>query len=126
MVAFLIALAATSAAQSETVLTSLTGGSDGAVPYGLIADSHGNLYGTNTEGASFNSHCSFSGCGNVFELSPNGSGGWTESMLYTFTGGSDGANPEDGFLTWCTHSRAARTAVCPLASAPILTAICLA
>jgi uncharacterized repeat protein (TIGR03803 family) len=31
--------------------------------------------------------------GTVFELSPNGSGGWNESVLYSFTGGSDGANP---------------------------------
>jgi hypothetical protein len=96
MLAFFVTLAATAAAQSETVLASFSGASDGAVPYGLVADSHGNLYGANVEGGSYTSHCEFSGCGNVFELSPNGSGGWTETVLYAFTGGSDGANPESG------------------------------
>ena len=33
------------------------------------------------------------GAGTVFELSPNGSGGWNETVLYSFTGGSDGSNP---------------------------------
>ncbi len=30
------------------------------------------------------------GFGTVFELSPNGSGGWNETVLYSFTGGVDG------------------------------------
>jgi hypothetical protein len=96
MLVFFVVLSATATAQTETVLASFTGASDGAVPNGLIADSHGNLYGTNVEGGSYTSHCAFSGCGNVFELSPNGSGGWTETVLYAFTGGSDGASPEAG------------------------------
>jgi len=94
MTTFLIALAATAAAQTETVLYTFTGASDGAVPQGLVADSQGNLYGANGLGGSFSGHCQFSGCGNVFKLSPNLSGGWTETVLYAFTGGSDGAIPE--------------------------------
>ena len=50
----------------------------------LVFDSAGNLYGeTEVEGAS--------GDGTVFRLTPNSDGTWTEEVLYTFTGGSDGA-----------------------------------
>lgn len=94
MIAFLLTHAATAAAQTETVLYTFTGTSDGAVPQGLVADAQGNLYGANALGGSFAGNCQFSGCGNVFKLSPNLSGGWTETVLYTFTGGSDGAIPE--------------------------------
>ncbi len=62
-------------------------GSDGANPYaGVIFDSAGNLYGTTNNGGTY-------GAGTVFELSPSGHGNWTESILYNFTGGADGANP---------------------------------
>jgi uncharacterized repeat protein (TIGR03803 family) len=47
---------------------------------GLIFDGVGNLYGTTTSGGLF-------GWGTVFELSPNGSGGWNETVLYSFSGG---------------------------------------
>ncbi len=56
---------------------------------GLIFDAAGNLYGTTANGG--NRNCG-GGCGTVFELSPNGSG-WTGTLLYSFTGGSDGQNP---------------------------------
>ena len=75
----------------ESVPHSFTGGSDGGGPYaGLIIDSAGNLYGTTSGGAS--------GYGTVFKLAPNGSGGYTETTLYTFTGGSDGANSYAGLI----------------------------
>jgi hypothetical protein len=45
-------------------------------------------------GGSFAGVCQFTGCGNVFELSPNLTGGWTETVLYEFSGGADGGNPE--------------------------------
>jgi uncharacterized repeat protein (TIGR03803 family) len=61
---------------------------------GLIFDKTGNLYGTIEFGGS--SACS-QGCGSIFELSP-GSGGWTESTLYSFTGGIDGAYPVASLL----------------------------
>jgi uncharacterized repeat protein (TIGR03803 family) len=57
-------------------------------PYaGMIFDQQGNLFGTTEYGGSFNpnSGCAGAGCGTVYELSPNGSGGWREKILYAFT-----------------------------------------
>jgi hypothetical protein len=62
------------------------GGGSGAQPQGtLIADAAGNLYGVCDSGDP--------GPGLVYELIHNSDGSWTPSTLYTFTGGSDGANP---------------------------------
>jgi hypothetical protein len=83
----------------EQVLYAFQGGSDGSSPSsGLIFDSSGNLYGTTAEGGGGACTNGFAGCGTVFELSPNGSGGWMESMLYSFQGGSDGASPSSGLI----------------------------
>jgi uncharacterized repeat protein (TIGR03803 family) len=70
---------------TERVLHSFGKGADGSYPYynGLIFDGAGNLYGTTQEGG-------IHGGGTVFELSPNGSGGWTETVLHSFGGGTDG------------------------------------
>ncbi len=80
---------------TETVLYRFAGGSDGAVPYtGVTMDAAGNLYGTTVAGGG--SGCSgHHGCGTVYELSPAGSG-WNETVLYRFTGTTDGANPYGG------------------------------
>jgi uncharacterized repeat protein (TIGR03803 family) len=62
---------------------------DGANPVGnLIFDPLGNLYGTTRWGGAF-------GFGTVFMLAPpvGGIGPWTETLLWSFTGGADGANP---------------------------------
>jgi uncharacterized repeat protein (TIGR03803 family) len=77
---------------TEAVLYSFTGGSDGANPYyaGVILDSSGNLYGTTAGGGAF-------GLGAVFELTPTGSG-WSETVLYSFAGGKDGATPDAGLI----------------------------
>jgi uncharacterized repeat protein (TIGR03803 family) len=84
-------------AWTETTVYSFTGGSDGEVPNaGLVFDRAGNLYGTTALGGSMRL-CDGQnlGCGTVFELSPPGvpGGAWTERILYSFTGGSDGALP---------------------------------
>jgi uncharacterized repeat protein (TIGR03803 family) len=72
----------------EQVLYSFTWGNDGATPEGgVIFDKGGNLYGTTVGGGGSNDS------GTIFKLAPNSHGGWTESVLYGFTGGSDGANP---------------------------------
>jgi uncharacterized repeat protein (TIGR03803 family) len=79
---------------SESVLHSFTGAfGEGKYPWyaGVIFDSAGNLYGT-TAGGGHNSQCD-GGCGVVYKLSPNGSGGWTETVIHSFTGsnGTPGA-----------------------------------
>ena len=59
---------------------------DGALPYsGLIFDRLGNLYGTTY-------YAGANGMGTVYKLT-RGNGTWTESVLYSFQGGTDGANP---------------------------------
>jgi uncharacterized repeat protein (TIGR03803 family) len=80
------------AAGQQSVLHSFTGGADGANGYadpGLILDAEGNLYGTTSNGGGPAS------AGVVFELDPGGQ----ETVLYTFTGGSDGANPYAGVIS---------------------------
>jgi uncharacterized repeat protein (TIGR03803 family) len=80
---------------TDTVLYTFTGGADGREPYARLSfDAAGNLYGTTLLGGNVGSVCS-SGCGTVFKLTP-GSSGWTESVLYAFAGGTDGASPYDG------------------------------
>jgi uncharacterized repeat protein (TIGR03803 family) len=52
---------------------------DGQLPEaGMIFDSSGNLYGTTREGDGTSRY------GTVFKLAPNGKGGWTESIIYSF------------------------------------------
>jgi uncharacterized repeat protein (TIGR03803 family) len=77
----------------EAVLHSFGGTGDGIVPWNtLVLDSAGNLYGTTNLGGAFG----FEG-GTAFELTPAGSGDWTETILYSFGGSStDGAGPAGG------------------------------
>ena len=84
----------------ETVLYSFTGGADGGFPFvaGVIRDPAGNLYGTTFAGGG--SGCNDSGgfgtdgCGVVYKLDTSGQ----ETVLHTFTGGSDGGNPFPGLV----------------------------
>ena len=68
-------------------------------PFGTLAmDTTGNLYGMTV--GSGDAHgagsCEY-GCGTVFKVTPSG-GGWAFSLLYEFTGGTDGAQPIDGVI----------------------------
>jgi hypothetical protein len=86
---------------TETVLYSFSELADGAEPVaGLTLDKRGNLYGTTTIGGNLSGNCGYPafGCGTVFELSPNGAGGWSKTALYTFTDGADGAAPYAGVI----------------------------
>ena len=72
---------------NEILLHSFTCGADGAYPYSaLILDSAGNLYGTTAYGGN---GTGTEGFGTVFMLDSEG----TETVLYRFTGGTDGAYP---------------------------------
>jgi len=85
---------------TEKILYSFTGGSDGWYPESGLVLYHSNLYGTAKYGA--NSACfnGVQGCGTVFELSPptQAGGSWTETTIYSFTGGNDGDNPVAGVV----------------------------
>ncbi len=71
---------------SESVLYAFTGNDDGGpYPSAVIFDSAGNLYGTTDYGTY--------SAGNVFEFTRSG-GYWTETVLYSFYGGSDGQYPK--------------------------------
>lgn len=80
----------------ETVLYSFTGGTDGGEPAAsVIRDAEGNLYGTTSIGGDVSGPlCSGVGCGVVFKLDTNGK----ENLLYTFTGATDGSNPDATLL----------------------------
>ena len=71
----------------ETILYKFTGGNDGAYPEaGLLQASDGNFYGTTY----FGGGGSNLGSGTVFKVTPQGK----ETVLYRFTGGNDGENPQ--------------------------------
>ena len=78
---------------TEKVLHNFGDGMDGQKPYGnLLWDYAGNLYGTTEAGGVYAK-------GTVFELSPNGSGGWIEKLVHNFglyTG--DGSSPNGGLV----------------------------
>jgi uncharacterized repeat protein (TIGR03803 family) len=80
-------------AWTEAVLYSFTGGDDGAEPQAALAIGKDHvLYGTTRSGGISQVY------GTVFSLTPPATpgGAWTETVLYNFAGGSDGANPSAG------------------------------
>ncbi len=77
------------AAGVESVLHSFTGTSgDGSIPAtGLVQDASGNLYGVTVAGGN-------GGHGTIFKVTSAGA----ETVLYKFTGLSDGATPDAGLM----------------------------
>jgi uncharacterized repeat protein (TIGR03803 family) len=71
----------------ETVVHRFAGGTDGAYPSAALTIAQGKLYGTTTNGGS--SGCFSNGCGTLFQIDATGK----ETVLYRFTGGSDGGEP---------------------------------
>jgi uncharacterized repeat protein (TIGR03803 family) len=79
----------------ETVLYSFKGGLDGNTPEaGLIFDHKGALYGTTAGGGRALNF------GTVFKLTPPvpPATKWRETILHSFKGGTDGANPRAGLV----------------------------
>ncbi len=73
-------------AGTATILHSFNGGADGQNPQSvLLRNSSGDLFGTTLTGGAH-------GAGTVFMVTPAGK----ESVLYSFTGGADGAAPQAG------------------------------
>lgn len=87
--------AATPAARAQTfqVLYNFGYPPDGDSPWaGLAFDRMGNIYGTTGGGGTAQG-------GTAFELTPNGTGGWNEAILYNFGGyQADGAGPLGNIL----------------------------
>ncbi len=80
-----------------SVLHAFAGGTDGACPFAALLTrdglAAGTLYGTTNYGGS--SGCNtdgFDGCGTVFKIDKTGK----HTVLYSFTGGTDGKNPYAG------------------------------
>jgi len=86
---------------TESVLYSFGGATDGIYPGApLLFDSAGNLYGTTRYGGAGTCVSGYSGCGTVFELTPNPDGSWSETVLYSFTGVPDGFVPAFGGMVF--------------------------
>jgi uncharacterized repeat protein (TIGR03803 family) len=78
---------------TKTVLHEFTGLKDGGMPRaGVVLDGNGNVYGTAAFGGMVK-NCGTTGCGTVFELTPNSNGRWKFKVLHRFTGRDDGASP---------------------------------
>jgi uncharacterized repeat protein (TIGR03803 family) len=72
----------------EEIIYSFLGGTDVEEPgSGVVFDAAGNLYGAGGGG------CIVECNGTVFKLAPNHDGTWTETLVYTFMGGTDGGFP---------------------------------
>lgn len=82
---------------TQSVVYSFGNAPDGAAPVtGVVLDAAGNLYGETSAGGSNN-------WGTVFQLKPSGSG-WSEGILHSFQGGSDGLTPTGSlFLDGAGH-----------------------
>jgi uncharacterized repeat protein (TIGR03803 family) len=73
-------------AAKEKILHEFSIERNGSWPYSLVSDSAGNLFGATEYGGEYNK-------GAVFEFSPKAGGGWTETVLHSFSGGADGVTP---------------------------------
>src|ERR1022692_4795865 len=77
---------------TETILYAFASGSAASNPTApVVLGPNGVLYGTTSEGSGGRNY------GTVFELMPPALAGgtWTENILYSFTGGADGSNPNE-------------------------------
>jgi hypothetical protein len=96
-VSLFLVLTSAAGAQTENAPTvySFAGGADGIQPNSLILAADGYLYGTTAYGGNNNLVCpggsaALPGCGTIFRMNTDGS---NETVVYTFTGGTDGGVP---------------------------------
>jgi uncharacterized repeat protein (TIGR03803 family) len=73
----------------ESVFYTFQGKADGGNPYAGLLAGNSAFYGTTFLGGAKGNY------GTVFELSPSGA----KTILYTFQGGTDGANPQAGLMS---------------------------
>ncbi|MGO9484998.1 MAG: choice-of-anchor tandem repeat GloVer-containing protein [Rhodomicrobium sp.] len=93
--AFIAAAGLTPARATEQTVYDFTGASGSQPNSSLISDAKGALYGTTCYGGASQSQYEI-GYGTVFKLTPpaSGTGSWTETVLYSFMGGTtDGRCP---------------------------------
>jgi uncharacterized repeat protein (TIGR03803 family) len=77
---------------NERVLYRFRGGRDGVGPNTPLVALNGKLYGTTSGGGNY--RICYSGCGTLFEVTTSG----VEKVLHRFRSGSDGSEPNGGFL----------------------------
>jgi uncharacterized repeat protein (TIGR03803 family) len=88
---------------TEQTLYSFTiDGAGGIYPESeVVLDASGNIYSTTTKAGDLTCGTTYGrryGCGTIFELVPNSTGGWTETILYTFTGSQNYLGPTGRLL----------------------------
>jgi uncharacterized repeat protein (TIGR03803 family) len=72
---------------TQSVIYSFAGGADGAQPQtSMTQGPDGDFYGTTTLGGAY-------GVGTVFQLSPDGKGGWIHKVIFSPNGFKDGGQP---------------------------------
>src|SRR5215469_14955731 len=86
-----MALPVAAQSPSLTTLYSFTGGTNGAHPESeVLLESNGQLFGTTPYGGTGGTQ----GLGTVYQLTPGST--WSETVIHSFQGGSDGAIPQAG------------------------------
>jgi hypothetical protein len=82
---------AASAQYTEKMLINFVGANYGFDPQALLRDSSGHLYSIVT--SPVNTNCDNGSCGQVIKLTPNGGGGYIESIIHVLAGGAEGYTP---------------------------------
>jgi uncharacterized repeat protein (TIGR03803 family) len=84
----------------ETVLYIFIGGADGGSPHAGLIRVGNTFYGTTAVGGATRTRACPIGCGTIFRLDPPAPGQtqWNETVLWSFSGGRDGAVPAAGLI----------------------------
>ena len=92
----IFSLVPTGSGYREQLIYRFQGDNDGSFPQGdLTPDGSGGFYGSTLGGGA---HCPFGGCGTIFRLVPAGSGAYSETVLFRFTGRKTGFWPNGGLV----------------------------